>query len=139
MNQIVNVVQVVAVRFQATLGEDRNDRTKGYDYRTRLDLKPGDVAVVEVNGLLKCVDVMEVKASTHFTGGVESLKWIVDKVEVQEYLDRLAAEVQIQRELDELTRLVNEQRKLMKVREGLSTDPELVKRFDALMARKHQL
>jgi len=110
---------------------------KGYTYRTRLDLKLGDSVVVNVGNVLKVVEVVEVGVQERFAG--KDLKWIVDKVNTDEYLARVAEEVSIQKELDELNELARTEQAVMAARAAFANSPALMRRFDALSERKAAL
>ena len=66
-----------------------NDTTsKTYTYKTLLDVYENDKAVVDVNGVLKIVDVIEVlnAQETSLDFNFE-IKWLVDVVDITSYED----------------------------------------------------
>lgn len=128
---------VVEVEFQRGFSANETNG-KRYEYRTRLDVKIGDAVVVEVNGSLKVVTVMSVKepGETNFKG---QLKWLVDKINVQDYVDRLAEEKAIEQEEADINRLAIEHRKIKAVKETFADHPELQERFNKLLERKRGL
>ena len=99
---------IVGVRFVSI----NTDAVKVYHYRTRIDFAAGDSAVVEVNGILKVVEIAEAPATTDYTG---ELKWIVCKVDTTEYINRLKEEVAIEKELRAIEKLAKERVKVKAV------------------------
>jgi len=76
---------IVAVQFQRpTLMHSQDSRV--YNYQTDHICSVGDMAVVETNGLLKIVEIIEVPAKREFKG---PLKWLVDVVDMNSYLKHL--------------------------------------------------
>lgn len=124
---------VVAVKFN-------NLVDKTYDYRTNLSLEPGDTAVVETNGNLKVVDIVAVRQPGDPATKLDErdLKWIVDKVDTGPYLDRMAEVAAVQREMKEIMAEAERRRVTQEVKAALG-DPDLVARYDALLARQANL
>ena len=63
-----------------------SDYDKEYAYFTELDLQKEDVCVVEVNGVYKTVEVTKTRGLSRLQID-KAHKWIVQKVDVQDYLD----------------------------------------------------
>lgn len=63
-----------------------SDYEKEYAYHTDLDLKKEDICVVDVNGDYKTVEVTKVRGLSRAQID-RAHKWIVQKVDVQSYLD----------------------------------------------------
>ena len=136
MNAIVTPNWVVV-----SVGFD-NLVAKTYDYRAErvYEFAPGDTAVVEVNGALKVVDIVDVRQPGDPATKLDErdLKWIVDKVDTSVYLDRMAEVAAVQREMEEIMAEAERRRVHQEVKQALG-DPDLVARYDALLARQAKL
>lgn len=126
---------VVAVQFN-------NLVDKTYDYRAErvYEFAPGDTAVVETNGNLKVVDIVAVRQPGDPATKLDEreLKWVVDKVDTWPYLARMAEVAAVQREMEEIMAEAERRRVTQEVKAALG-DPDLVARYDALLARQANL
>ena len=80
--------------------------SKLYTYKTRLSFTNGDFAVVNVNGVLKLVEVKVVHSVPKIDfKATFDYKWIVCKVDTEEYTYNLVEEAKLQEHLDTMDRL----------------------------------
>lgn len=137
MNLTLTNAQVVAVVFDH--GQvNRQPNPKHYHYRTKHEVKVGDVAVVEVSNELKFTTVVGIGIPPHVYQG-RKLKWLVDVVDMEAYLFRLQEEQAIDAELTEINRLVEEANQLKNALAVLEDHPELKARYVELQRRAKEL
>jgi hypothetical protein len=80
---------------------------KTYTYKVLLEDKVsiGDVCVVEVSGILKLVQVVEVHSTPKIDASAQyAFKWIVQKLNYERYVKQIEAESKVQDMLFEIER-----------------------------------
>jgi len=136
----MNPAQAPAVTLFVVSVKFNNLVDKTYDYRTDILFQPGDSAVVEANGALKCVDVVGVYEGVFLPTKipVNNLKWVVARVDTGPYLARMAEVAAVERELAEIMEEADRRRVVQEVKFALN-DPDLVARYDSVLARQQAL
>lgn len=130
VNPEVRVINSVAVRYL------QGSTYKSYDFKTDMELIPGEIVVVESAGseyALARVDMMHRGLSPKAT------KWVVDRVDVAAHEARRAREEQmkeLKKQMDRRLRAVEEERKYAQLAEQ---DPEMRDLYEAYTSIKRQV
>lgn len=133
---VMRPYKVARVRFHS--GLESEAMSKLYEYRTRLDVKPGMSAVVEANGILKVVDIMEV-VEPHEATFQGELKWLVDTIDYTEYLDRLKRESEINQRLAQLSKEAENRKAIKRIKDAFEGELDLQQELDRLVAELRNL
>lgn len=105
----------VGVKFDPTLEGEVSDHNKEYVYKVDMDveLKEGDFVVVEAVGQLKVVIVTEVHLTPQINyNGNTAYKWVLQKVEVDAYKEKVKEEQYMKHNLKLLE--ANQQRDIIR-------------------------
>lgn len=117
---------------------------KQYSYRTAdLTFKAGDLAVVQAHSVHEDNDVFQVVTvvGEPYIGrelSTINYKWIVCKVDVEAYQQRIKMEEEIRTELQELQRLAKARFELQSLESLLQGDDDAMARFKALLEKMGQ-
>lgn len=113
--------QFVSVRFS---NDEKAGRDREYTYLTDLDLQEGDICVVRVGEEYKVVHVKQVKG-LNFAQQSQASKWIVDKVNIEQYKVRMEKQMLAQEIRNKLRARREEYEELMIYQKLAAGDTEI--------------